>query len=81
MTRQQFTTLSQDKQLRTLLLRGSFIGERKEDNMEVLLFQLDRCYVEVFFNLDCDDVLYTRSFESQDELQPYLEHINLNDVL
>lgn len=80
MTTLQFTTLSKHQQLRTLLLRAACVADRKTEDTQILLFQLDHCYVEVIFNAECDQVLGTRNFDNMDELQPYLEHINLSSV-
>lgn len=81
MNLQQFKTLSEEKQHRNLLLNGSCIADREQGSSHVLLFQLHSFYVEVFFNEDGDEVISTRSFEDMEQLQPYLEHIDLKSVL
>jgi hypothetical protein len=81
MKHQQFKTLSRRKQFRDLLTNGVCIADRIVEESPVLLFQLYDFYVEVFFNLDGTEILLSRSFESTDELEPYLQPINLEGVL
>lgn len=81
MTYQQFEALSARQQHRELLLNGVCIANRKTEHTEALLFQLNGFYMEVFFDLEGDEVLYSRSFDNTDDLYPYLSHINVNDAL
>jgi hypothetical protein len=80
MNLQQFKTLSEEKQHRNLLLYGICVADKKTGNTHTLLFQLHSFYVEVFFNEDGDEVVDTRSFEDMDELEPYLEQIDLKGM-
>lgn len=73
MTSQQFNTIHHCKELRRLLIEGACIGSRQTADMQVLLFQLPRVYVEVFLNTGCDEVLGKRNFKSLVGLQPYLQ--------
>lgn len=81
MTLQQFQVLNQHYQFRHLLLDGTCIAERITEEMQVLLFQLGSFYVEVFFTVDCEEVLDTHSFEDIEELRPYLSVIDLDRPL
>lgn len=75
MTRKYFSKLSEPTQYRLLLLKGVCIAERSAGNVLLLLFQIDRFYVEIAFDNDSDDILSARSFEDTAELGPYLEDI------
>lgn len=57
------------------------MAERLTADAQVLLFQLDRFYVEVAFNKHTDEPISARSFESTDELAPYLQRIDLSEVV
>lgn len=81
MTLQHFNTLSENIQHRKLLLNGICLADRITDDSWALLFQIDKFYVEVFFNNDGDEIIGTRCFEDTDELEPYLEKINLSYVV
>ena len=72
-----FQKLSEGLQFRELLVKGVCIGERRCADTLVLLFHMSRFYAEVFFDPRTDEVVNTRSFDSTDELQPYLEQIDL----
>jgi hypothetical protein len=76
MTLQHFNSLNQNIQYRNLLLNGVCLTDRFIEDTCVLLFQLDHFYVEVFFDKHSDEILKSRSFESTDDLQPYLGKIN-----
>lgn len=76
-----FQKLSEGIQFRELLVKGVCIGERRYKDSLVLLFHMNRFYAEVYFDPLTDEVITTRSFESTDELQPYLEQIDLAPLL
>ncbi|RPD49183.1 hypothetical protein [Paracnuella aquatica] len=73
MTTQQFNTIHHCKELRRILIKGACIGSRQTSDMQVLLFQLPKVYVEVFLNTVGDEVLGKRNFKSLVGLQPYLQ--------
>jgi hypothetical protein len=81
MTLKYFRRLSETKQFRRLLTKGVCVAERATPDEQVLLFQIDRFYVEVSFSKDSDEAVCARSFESTDELDPYLENIDLSGIL
>lgn len=81
MTLQYFRRLSETKQFRRLMTKGVCVGERVTADTQMLLFQLDYFYVEVTFNKYTDEPLSARSFESTDELAPYLQSIDLSGLL
>jgi len=81
MTLQHFRALTQNKQNKKLLTEGVCIADRKTDELQGLLFQIEGFYVEVLFNVQGDEVLFSRSFEGVEELGPYLETIDLSGVL
>jgi hypothetical protein len=80
MTLQHFNSLNDHIQYRNLLLNGICLKDRYVDDACVLLFQLDKFYVEVFFDKNSDEILKCRSFESTDDLWPYLEPINTSHI-
>jgi hypothetical protein len=81
MNLQQFNSLGQSVQYQYLLLNGSCIAERKTRDAQVLLFQLDSFYIELFLDQINDEVLFTRSFDDTELLAPYFEQIQLEAVL
>ena len=81
MTLQHFKALTQNKQSKKLLTEGVCVADRKTDEVQALLFQIDSFYVEVFFNGDGDEVLFSRSFEDVEDLEPYLQDIDLSRII
>ena len=81
MTLHHFNALDQDKQRWWVLERGVYLSNRKTDDFTVFLFQLDGFYIEIFFHNENDEVYLIKSFANTDELEPYLEEINLFQLL
>lgn len=81
MTLKYFRRMSETKQFHRLLTKGVCVSERLTEDMQLLLFQLDRFYVEVAFSRITDEAVGARSFEDTDELAPYLETIDLSELL
>jgi hypothetical protein len=81
MTAQHFRTLNPRKQNRTLLAEGVCIADCQREEVQALLFQVDNFYVEVCFHRDADEVLCTRCFEDTDELEPYLQEIDVSAII
>ena len=81
MTLKYFRKLSESTQYRRLLVKGVCVAERLSDEAQLLLFQLDKFYVEVAFHKDTDEAMSTKSFEDTDELEPYLRQIDLSGLL
>lgn len=81
MTAQHFSTLNQQKQNRKLLSEGVCIADREGEEVQTLLFQVENFYVEVCFHHDGDEVLCTRCFENTDELEPYLQQIDVSRII
>jgi hypothetical protein len=81
MTLQNFRALTQNKQNKKLLTEGVCIADRRTEEVQALLFQIDGFYVEVFFNGEGDEVLFSRNFEDVNELDPYLQSIDLSEML
>jgi hypothetical protein len=80
MTLQQFNTLTQDKQYQSLIMNGVCLASRDIEEHCILLFQLNNFYVEIYFDKNCDEITYSRSFINTDELYPYLEKIDISAV-
>lgn len=70
-------------QNRTTALRmfGAFAASRKEGTSWLLLYQIDAFYVEVLYDRGDSTIDIIRSFKSTNMLKPYLEKINLEDLL
>jgi hypothetical protein len=66
---------------RLLISKGVYLTKRNNGEHEILLFHLGSFYAEMFFHVEQTDVGYIRCFESTDLLQPYLDRIDVSDLL
>jgi hypothetical protein len=80
MTLYEFNLLSENDQAE-VVWSGSHIGERTENEYEILLYQVDGFYVEVFYHKEQNQIVRFRSFSSLNQLNPYLEQIDLKRIL
>lgn len=78
---QEFNLLSLEQQQNALLRSGVFLGERKDPPLRMMLYQLDSFYVEVYFLSHYHKVGWFKGFDSVEELEPYLEKINVTELL
>jgi hypothetical protein len=76
MTLNQFEALSVEEQ-QTALLGAVLLADREVGRYTVYLFGLDSFYVEVYCHKDDPFLGRYRSFDELDELEPYLEKIEI----
>lgn len=80
MTLDEFTLLNDTRQAEALIDRGVFLAERMYKNFSIFLYQLDDFYVEIYHNLKFNVMQGMRSFREEDELDPYLESIDISSI-
>ncbi len=76
MTIYEFNKLN-DSEKAEVVWDGTLIGDRTDDIYNILLYQVDSFYVEVFYQKKRNIIKRIRSFSSTDQLQPYLEKMDL----
>ena len=76
-----FNILDLDEQLDTTVYDGDYVDTRIENGMNVILYQVDSFYVEIFYHPTTNVILRHRSFSCTNELSPYLDTINLEGLL
>lgn len=76
-----FSLLPEADQLDLLYEEGVYIGKRKEGYQNVLLYQLDTFYVEIFYYKHRCYCTGIRSFRSTVLLDPYLESMDLEHLV
>ena len=72
--------MSPQLKAQTLKRHGTFLYVRKEANRDVVLYQLDGFYVEVFFDANAARQVTFRTFTDTDDLNPYLLEIDISEV-
>lgn len=76
----QFNRLSKSKKYQYLLCNGACVSDRNTESEDILLFQLMDYYVEIFFKRHTDRINKVKCFSDTEELEPYLEDININSL-
>jgi hypothetical protein len=82
LTFEEFQTLDEDLQTQVLAMDGVYLELiRKVRSLNVELYALFNFYVEVFFNRETEEPLYLKAFNRMQNLDPYLELIDIGGVL
>jgi hypothetical protein len=81
MTAYEFRLQSESDQIDLLYKEGTYIGKRKEGKASIVLYQLDAFYVEVFYHKYRRLVSRLHIFQSTQGLGPYLDAINLENLV
>ncbi len=80
MTLEQFQSATPYIQRNLVRHQGVLLAERKQFSQATLLFQVEGFYVEVLYDYDSTRILNMRSFDSTDELDEYLETIDVREL-
>lgn len=81
MTLYQFSVLSEDEKTALVWNEGDFVADRWERNCYILLYQVFSFYVEIWYERDLNQIKKLRSFNSTNQLKPYLEEINISEII
>jgi hypothetical protein len=80
MTLYQFNMLDKTEQAEAVW-NGVHIDNRQDDQHNILLYEVDGFYVEVFYHRTYNVIVKFRSFSSTTQLAPYLEKIDIMDLI
>lgn len=81
MTVHEYNNLSQAEQFEVLYNYGTHISDRADNDYCIILFQLDNFYIELYFHILQNALKKIRSFSNVDFIKPYLEQIDLSELL
>jgi hypothetical protein len=76
MTLTQFNQLDETEQIEAVW-SGIQIGERSDADHDILLYQIGKLYVEVFYNRETNGIRKFNAFEDLEQMQPYLHKLNI----
>jgi hypothetical protein len=62
MTLQEFTVLPETQKTTALCELGAYVGERKEDYYDILLYKVDDFFVELFYSENSNEIAHVNSF-------------------
>ena len=77
----QYNCLTEVHRKALLLSKGTFVSSRKDGELSVLLYQLYSFHVEAFYSKELNEVQKIRSFSTTEQLQPYLDQIDISTLL
>jgi hypothetical protein len=81
MTFHDFQLLPEQEQIDSLYQYGVYIGKRKEAFSIIVLYQFESFYVEVYYRKYRSYVKNLHCFESTELLDPYLEQIDVENLV
>ena len=77
----EFCLLSMEEKRSAVLNKAVLIDKRKKDHMVIFLLQLHAFYVEMYFDLNKNNVDGFRFFDEIVLLDPYLRNIRIDELL
>ncbi|GAC1419534.1 MAG: hypothetical protein NVS1B13_21300 [Flavisolibacter sp.] len=77
----EFKIMDQSDQINLLYKEGTYIGKRKKNNQDLVLYQLDSFYIEITYIEYRRFIQKIRCFSSTSLIDPYLEQINLASLV
>lgn len=81
MKRFTLSQLNETDQADLIMETGVLIGKRKDDYYNVLLFQIDAFYAEIFYHSHFNVIIKVETFSNTSKLEPYLAKISIKDLL
>ena len=81
MRQQEFNKLNDDAKSNVLWINASLIDIIRKEDLTILLYQLSDFYVEVYYNYLKNQIERFISFNSTDQLEPYLNKISLSGLV
>jgi hypothetical protein len=79
MTLYDFIALDEMEQ-QEAIWKGTHIGDRQDEEHNILLYQFDNFYVEVFYHREYNVVRRYRPFTTTKLLEPYLGQIDISGL-
>ena len=77
MTLYQFNVVTESEKTAIVWNEGHFEGDRKENNFSIMLYQVRSFYVELYYNGEENKISKLRSFSSINQLERYLNNIDV----
>ena len=78
MTLYEFNQMDEMEQMEGIW-DGVFVDDREDNEHEILLYQADGFYIEVYYCKERNAIRKFRAFSSIDQLDPYLDKIDFTN--
>ena len=76
----EFNSLNDNEKYEAIMEYAVLVADRKENHCNVLLYQFDNFYAELYYGSWSNAIVKIKSFVSHELLTPYLNQINLNEL-
>ena len=76
-----FQLLPLSQQIDELYRSGVYLFKRTESSSIILLYQLESFYVEIYYRKYRSHIRYLHCFETTEHLDPYLEQIDVENLV
>jgi hypothetical protein len=80
MTLEQFQSLPKDIQRNVVKHCGVFLFGRTGVGVNVMLYQVEGFYVELYFDEKMSEAMHVRSFDDTKHLDPYLRRVDVSEL-
>ncbi|MEJ0106552.1 MAG: hypothetical protein WDO19_30180 [Bacteroidota bacterium] len=81
MTLHEFKSLDFNDQAAAIWSNGVLLEHKDEGQTRFILYSIDDFFAEIHYNQERNEITCINSLESDEELQPYLDKINLVELL
>jgi hypothetical protein len=78
---EEFQYLNKSTKTQVLFDNGIYLSSRQEPEYTIDLYQIDSFYVEVFYHHGSKVIIYLKAFSRLEDLGPYLDDIDLSQLL
>ena len=76
-----FIRLNPDQREALVWEKGTFLAVRYSSGASVCLYYMGKFYAEVVYLPDSNQVMLVRGFKSNSRLDPFLEMVDLSDII
>ncbi|RDC64623.1 hypothetical protein [Adhaeribacter pallidiroseus] len=77
----QFNRCNQEQKVALVLDQGQFIQIRVSGDYSIVLYAIGKFYAEIWYKTATSKFFMVRGFSNQDMLDPYLETIDLTQLI
>lgn len=81
MTQSQYNSLDEMEQAEALWNKGVHVAERADEEHNILLYQVDSFYVEVYYHRDYNVIRRFNTFSGVEQLQSYIGKIDIDKLI
>jgi len=76
-----FIRMDQEQREAAVWEQGTFIAVRISCGCSIVLYAMDKFFAEVVYLPDMNQVMLVRGFKSKSCLEPYLEMVDLSEIM